>query len=331
MNILKIIVTVFLYTSLFPSCNRNKTEVDPLPSWNEGKNKTDIIDYVNTVTNAKSIHYISIPNRIATFDNDGTLWSEQPLYFQLFFAFDRIKEMAPQHPEWKKIQPYKAILENNLAEFLKEGEEGILKIILKSHTGNRTDAFEKSVKKWLATAKHPTKNVAYTALVYQPMLELISYLQQHHFKTYIVSGGGTEFMRPWVETVYGIPKEQVIGSTIKTTYEYNKGKPIIKRKADIEFVNDKKGKPEAIHKFIGRKPVFAVGNSDGDLEMLRWTASNAKKPFMLYIHHTDETREWAYDRASHIGKFDLGLDEALEKGWKIVDMKDDWKKIYPHE
>ena len=304
---------------------------DPLPSWNEGATKTAIINYIEDVTNTDSKNYIALPDRIATFDNDGNLWSEQPLYFQFFFAIDRVKAMAGDHPEWKNEQPFKAVLENNMNELLKYGEHGLIKIVMATHAGNTTDEFEAIVNEWLSTAKHPTQNRPYTALVYQPMLELINYLQENDFKTFIVSGGGIEFMRPWVEEVYGIPRDQVIGSSIKTKYDYNDGDPVIKRLPEVDFIDDKEGKPEGINKFIGRKPVFASGNSDGDLQMMRWAASNELESFMLYVHHTDSVREWAYDRDSHIGRLDKGLDEANKNDWTIINMKDDWKVIYPFE
>jgi phosphoserine phosphatase len=304
---------------------------DPLPSWNDAATKTSIINYVEDVINVKSENFIPIPDRIATFDNDGNLWSERPVYFQLYFAIDRVKALASDNPQWKNEQPFKAAIENDLNELLKYGERGLIKIIMATHAGNTTDEFEAIVKEWLTTAKHPTKNRPFTDLVYQPMLELIRYLQDNNFKTFIVSGGGIEFMRPWVEEVYGIPRDQVIGSSIKTEYDYNNGNPIIKRLPEIEFIDDKEGKPEGINKFIGRKPVFASGNSDGDLQMMRWAASNKLRSFMLYVHHTDSDREWAYDRDSHIGKLDKGLDEATQNSWTIIDMKNDWKVIYPFE
>jgi len=247
----------------------------------------------------------------------------------LFFAMDRVKALAPEHPEWKTEQPFKAVLDNDMNELMEHGEHGLIKIVMATHAGYTTDEFEAIVKDWLATANHPRFNRPYTDLVYQPMLELIKYLQENDFKTFIVSGGGIEFMRPWVEEAYGIPKDQVIGSSIKTEYDYNNGNPIIKRLPELDFIDDKEGKPEGINRFIGRKPVFASGNSDGDLQMMRWAASNKLKSFMLYVHHTDAEREWAYDRDSHIGRLDKGLDEANEKGWTVVDMKNDWKKIYP--
>jgi len=324
---------LFFLSILFvlPACNQKSTQsddVDPLTSWNDGATKTAILDYVNDVTNAESENFIKISERIATFDNDGNLWSEQPAYFQLFFTIDRVKALASEHPEWKTEQPFKAVLDNDMNELMKHGEHGLIELGMATHAGNTTDEFEAIVKDWLATAKHPRFNRPYTDLVYQPMLELIKYLQENDFKTFIVSGGGIEFMRPWVEEVYGIPKDQVIGSSIKTEYDYNNGNPVIKRLPEFDFINDKEGKPEGINRSIGRKPVFASGNSDGDLQMMRWTASNKLKSFMLYVHHTDAEREWAYDRDSHIGRLDKGLDEANEKGWTVVDMKNDWKKIY---
>ncbi|MEZ5082794.1 MAG: HAD family hydrolase [Bacteroidales bacterium] len=304
---------------------------DPLPSWNNGTTKSAIVDYVNDVTNVTSENFIPVADRIATFDNDGNLWSEQPAYFQLFFAMDRIKAMAADHPEWKTEQPFKAVLENDMKELAKHGEHGLLKLVMVSHAGMTTTEFEAIVKDWLKTAIHPRFDRPYTDLVYQPMLELLQYLRDNDFKTFIVSGGGIEFMRPWIEEVYGIPPDQVVGSSIKTEFDYNNGNPVIRRLAELDFIDDKAGKPVGIHRFIGRKPVFASGNSDGDLQMMQWTASNDFKSFMLYLHHTDAEREWAYDRDSHIGKLDKGLDEALEKGWTVIDMKKDWNKVYPFE
>lgn len=306
-------------------------ELDPLPSWNAEDVKQSIIDFVSISTNENSADFIPVAERIAVFDNDGNLWSEKPVYFQLFFAMDRVKELAPQHPEWETEQPYKAVLEEDMNELMKYGEHGLLQIVMATHAGNTTEEFEEIVKVWLATAKHPRFNRAYTDLVYQPMLELINYLQKNDFKTFIVSGGGIEFMRPWVEEVYGIPRDQVIGSSIKTKFEFLNGKPEIVRLPEIDFIDDKEGKPLGINRFIGRKPVFCSGNSDGDLQMMQWTAAGEGKRFMLYLHHTDSIREWAYDRNSSVGRLDRGLDEATEKGWSIINMKEDWKVIYPFE
>jgi len=305
--------------------------IDPLPSWNDVKSKQNIIDFVNDVTNKNSLNFIPVSDRISTFDNDGNLWSEQPAYFQLFFAIDRVKALAEQHPEWKTTQPYKAILEDDMKTLASFGEHGILEIVMASHVGNTSEEFESIVKEWIATAKHPTKNVGYDKLVYQPMLELLQYLRANSFKTFVVSGGGVDFMRAIVTEVYGIPSEQIIGSTIKTEFDYNNGNPVMRRLAELDFNNDKAGKAININKIIGKKPVFASGNSDGDLQMMQWAASNSYKSFMLYVHHTDEVREWAYDRDSHIGRLDKGLDQALNDGWTVIDMKNDWKVIYPFE
>jgi phosphoglycolate phosphatase-like HAD superfamily hydrolase len=304
---------------------------DPLPSWNKGKTKSAIVDYVEDVTDSKSKNFIPVADRVATFDNDGNLWSEQPAYFQLFFAIDRIKAMAPDHPEWKDEQPYKAVLEGDMKTLAEQGEHGIVQLVMATHAGMTTEQFESDVKEWLATARHPRFDKPYNALVFQPMLELLDYLRANDFKTYIVSGGGIEFMRPWVEEVYGIPRDQVVGSSGKTEFDYNNGNPVIRKLPEIDFIDDKEGKPVGIYRFIGRKPVFASGNSDGDLQMLQYAASNNLKSFMLYVHHTDAKREWAYDRESHIGKLDKGLDEAEKRGWTVIDMKKDWKVIYPFE
>ena len=334
-------ISLFIIIILFASCVQNETKetinniavenLDPLPSWNSGATKSAIINYVNDVTNSESQNFIEIKDRIATFDNDGNLWSEQPAYFQLFFAMDRIKELAADHPEWKNEQPYKSVLEDNMQELLQQGELGLLKLVVASHTGVTTNEFYAIVKEWISKAKHPTKNVSYQKLVYQPMLELLQYLRANNFKTYIVSGGGVDFMRAFVSEIYGIPEEQIIGSRFKTEYDYNNGNPVINRLPELEFNNDKAGKAINIQKIIGKKPVFSSGNSDGDLAMMQYTASNKLKSFMLYVHHTDSVREWAYDRNSHIGRLDNGLDEANEKGWTIIDMKKDWKVIYPFE
>lgn len=335
------ILTMTLFTVTFAckeKVNETSSELvlkgdgitDELPSWNEGSAKKAVMDYVASVTQ-EGENFVPVPERIAVFDNDGNLWSEQPLYFQLFFAIDRVKAMAADHPEWKEEQPFKAILENDMKTFASYGEHGIIEIVMATHAGMTVDEFESIVKEWLSTAKHPRFNRPYTDLVYQPMLELINYLKTNEFKVFIVSGGGIEFMRPWVEDVYGIPKDQVIGSSIKTKYDYNEGNPVIRRLPELNFIDDKEGKPEGINQYIGRKPIFASGNSDGDLQMLRWTESNSYPSFQLYVHHTDSIREWAYDRNSSIGRLDKGWDEAQTKGWTVIDMKNDWKVVYPFE
>ena len=302
---------------------------DPLPSWNEGPAKQSIIQFVDRVTNKAEADYVSPSERIATFDNDGTLWSEQPIYFQLQFAIDRVKQLAPQHPEWKTEQPFKAVLEGDKKTLAKSGMKGLTKLIMATHAGMTPDEFAVIVKDWLNTSRHPRFNRRYSELVYQPMLELLKYLRANGFKTYITSGGGIEFMRVFAEEVYGIPPEQVIGSSIKTKLEIRDGKPVIIRLPEIDFIDDKEGKPIAINKFIGRRPIAAFGNSDGDLQMLQWTTAGQGLRFCLIVHHTDAEREWAYDRESHIGKLDKGFDEAKKHGWTIVDMKNDWTTIYP--
>jgi len=334
--------TFILLMSILTSCNTQvqqkeasdnvqDTNIDPLPSWNEGETKTAIITYVRAVTESNIPDFIPVKHRIATFDNDGNLWSEQPAYFQLFFAIDRVKAMAADHPEWATEQPFKAVLENDMETLAKQGEHGLIELVMATHAGNTTEEFKADVQAWIKTALHPTKKVTYDKLVYQPMLELLHYLRAHDFKTYIVSGGGVDFMRAFVTKIYGIPEEQIIGSRIKTAFVYNDGNPVIKRLPELEFIDDKDGKPLNIQKIIGKKPVFSSGNSDGDLQMMQWAASNTYKSFMLYVHHTDAEREWAYDRASHIGKLDKGLDQALKDGWTVIDMKNDWKVIYPFE
>lgn len=304
-------------------------EVDPLPSWNDGATKSTIIDYVNAVTDSNSADFVEKPNRIAVFDNDGTLWSERPVYFQLYFALDRVKALASEHPEWKDQQPFKAVLENDMNTLLSFGEHGLLELVMATHSGMSTVAFEQIVREWIKTAKHPETGKSFTDMVYQPMLEVLEYLRGNGFKTYIVSGGGIEFMRPWTQEVYGIPAERVIGSTIKTKFELKDDSPQLMRLPEIDFIDDKEGKPVAINKFIGKRPIAAFGNSDGDLQMLQWTEGGDIDELQVYIHHTDSVREWAYDRDSHIGRLNKGLDEAMEKGWLVVDMKNDWLKVYP--
>jgi len=308
-----------------------KTEIakkDPLPSWNDTSPKKEILAYVDVVTDKNNSAFIPVKDRIAVFDNDGNLWSEQPAYFQFFFAMDRVKEMAKDHPKWKNEQPFKAVLEDDMKTLAKGGEEALIKLIMATHTGITTEEFAQDVKNWISTAKHPTKNVTYDKLVFQPMLELLQYLRANDFKTYIVSGGGVDFMRAFVTEIYGIPEEQILGTRLKTEFDYNDGHPVINRLPDVDFVDDKEGKPLNIQKIIGKKPVFSSGNSDGDLAMMQWTASNKYKSFMLYVHHTDAEREWAYDRDSHVGGLDKGLDQALKDGWTVIDMKNDWKVIY---
>jgi phosphoserine phosphatase len=323
-----ILLCVLIYTS---AMGQVTSGADPLPSWNVGAAKENIQAFVSDVTDPRSKYFIPVEERIAVFDNDGTLWSEQPAYFQLFFALDRVKALAPKHPEWKTKQPFKAALEGDLKTVFSGGEHALLELVMASHAGNTTEEFEQIVTEWIGTAKHPRFNRPYTECVFQPMLELLSYLRANGFKTWIVSGGGIEFMRPWVEKVYGIPPEQVIGSSIKTRFEIRDGKPVLVRLPEIDFIDDKGEKPVGIHKFIGRRPIAAFGNSDGDLQMLQWTSAGSGSRFCLYVHHTDVEREWAYDRKSWIGRLDKGLDEAKAKGWTVVDMKKDWKRVFPFD
>jgi len=303
----------------------------PLPSWNDGQARQSVIDFVSRVTKAGSPGFVPPAERIAVFDNDGTLWAEKPMYFQLLFALDRVQALAPEHPEWKTTEPFASLLEGDVEGALAGGKKAILEIVMATHAGITTEEFEKIVKEWISTAKHPTTRRRYTEMVYQPMLEVLAYLRANGFKTYIVSGGGIEFMRPWVEGVYGIPPEQVIGSSIKVEFEMREGTPVLVRQPELDFFDDKEGKPIAIHQRIGRRPIAAFGNSDGDLQMLQWTTAGSGARFALYVHHTDEEREWAYDRDSSVGRFDKGLDEARAKGFTVVDMKRDWKVVYPRE
>ena len=306
-------------------------QADPLPSWNEGAVKQAIIRFVQAVTENGGAQYVRPEARIATFDNDGTLWSEQPNYFQGIFAFDRVKALAPKHPEWKSRQPFKGILENDMKAVAEAGEKGIAEVVAATHSGMTTDEFAQIVKEWLAQAKHPRFNRGYSELVYQPMLELLAYLRANGFKTYIVSGGGVDFMRVFTEEVYGIPPERVVGSVGETHLEMRGGKPVLVKLAKVNHVDDKAGKPVGIQRFIGRRPILAFGNSDGDQQMLQWTAAGDGLRFMGLVRHTDPDREWAYDRQSSIGRLDKALDEAIARRWTVVDMKRDWKKIYPFE
>lgn len=302
---------------------------DPLPSWNDTASKQSIVAFVEKVTQEGSPDFVPAPERIAVFDNDGTLWSEQPMYFQAFFIFDRIKQLAPQHPEWKTKEPFASVLKGDVKSALAGGEHALLEMAMATHAGMTTEEFEIIVRDWIATARHPKTGKLYTEMVFQPMLEVLAYLRAHGFKTFIVSGGGIEFMRPWAERVYGVPPEQVIGSSIKTKFEMREGQPVLARLPELNFVDDGAGKPVGIQMQIGRRPMAAFGNSDGDLQMLQWTAAGKGARFCLYVHHTDAERESAYDRKSRIGRLDKGFDEARAKGWTMVDMKQDWKRVYP--
>ena len=307
------------------------TSTAALPSWNDGAAKQSIMDFVAAVTREGSPGFVPAPQRIATFDNDGTLWVEQPMYTQLAFALDRVKALAPMHPEWKNKQPFKAVLDGDMKTVAESGERGMLELIMVTHAGMTSDEFETIVRDWLAKARHPRFKRPYTDLVYQPMVELLAYLRANGFKTFIVSGGGVEFMRPWTEQVYGVPPEQVVGSSIKTKFEMRRDIPILFRLPEANFVDDKAGKPVGINEFIGRRPIAAFGNSDGDLQMLQWTTKGSGRRFGLIVHHTDAEREYAYDRQSSFGRLDTALDAATANRWTVVSMKDDWKQVFAFE
>jgi phosphoglycolate phosphatase-like HAD superfamily hydrolase len=328
------ITGVFAMTTLAPTVAPSiapaHAQIDPLPSWNEGPAKRSIIDFVARVTAYGSPDFVKPAERIATFDNDGTLWAEQPVYFQLQFAFDRVKALRALHPEWETQPTFKALFEDDPKGLKDAGEHGLLEVMAATHSGMTTEDFNKAAADWLATARHPRFNRPYTELAYQPMLELLDYLRANGFKPFIVSGGGVEFLRVFAERVYGIPPEQVVGSSGVVEFELEAGKkPVLVKVPKIEFIDDGDGKPIGINRFIGRRPIFAFGNSDGDHQMLQWTAAGNGARFMGIVHHTDAEREWAYDRNSHIGKLDKALDEANARGWTVVDMKRDWRTVFP--
>jgi phosphoserine phosphatase len=304
---------------------------DPLPSWQDSACKKAIIGFVQEVTDPKSTSFVPPEDRIAVFDNDGTLWPEQPMYAQLAFVLDRVKALAPQHPQWRTTEPFKSALAGDLKNLAAGGMQALMKLVMVTHADMTTDEFARVVHDWLAVAKHPRFNRPYTEMVYQPMLELLKYLRSNGFKTFIVSGGGVEFLRTFAEKVYGIPPEQVIGSTIATKFEIRDGKPVLVRLPKIDFIDDKAGKPVGINKFIGRRPIFAFGNSDGDLQMLQWTAAGDGPRFLGLVHHTDARREYAYDRESHFGRLDQALAEAKTRGWCVMDMKTDWQRVFAFE
>ena len=303
-------------------------QADALPSWNDGPAKKAITDFVARVTREGGPDFVPEPQRIATFDNDGTLWCELPMYVQLAFALDWVKALSNQHPEWKDKQPFKAVLDNDIAALGQSGEKGLVELVMATHAGMSTGEFETIASDWIKTARHPKFKRPYTDLVYQPMLELLAYLRTSGFKTFIVSGGGIEFMRPWSERIYGIPPEQVVGSSIKTKYEIRNGVPVLIRLPEINFIDDKAGKPVGINTYIGRRPIAAFGNSDGDFQMLQWATAGDGARLGMIVHHNDAAREYAYDRKSHFGKLDKGLDEAPKYGWTLISMKDDWKRIF---
>lgn len=304
---------------------------DPLPSWNDGAAKQSILRFVAAVTRDGSPDFVPAPRRIATFDNDGTLWPEQPIYVQFAFAIDRVKALAPLHPDWKEKQPFKAVLDGDMQALAASGERGLMEMLVATHAGMTTGEFEHIVENWLSAARHPKFGRAYTELVYQPMIELLGYLRANGFKTFIVSGGGVEFMRPWTERVYGVPPEQVIGSTIKTRFQMRGDIPMLFRLPEINFIDDGAGKPVGINERIGRRPIAAFGNSDGDLQMLQWTTKAAGRRLGVIVHHTDAGREYAYDRQVHMGKLDKALDAAALNKWTVVDMKQDWKRVFSFE
>ncbi len=304
---------------------------DPLPSWNDTAPKKAILDFVARTTTAGGLDFVPVEQRIAVFDNDGTLWTEQPAYFQLFFALDRVKVLAPRHPDWKDREPFKSALAGDMAGLAATGEKGLLEIVAATHAGMTTEEFAGIVSEWMETARHPRFARPYDQLVFQPMLELLTFLRANRFKTFIVSGGGIEFMRPWTEKVYGIPPEQVVGSSGVVKFELRDGKPVLVKEPKVEFIDDGPGKPVGINRFIGRRPVFAFGNSDGDLQMLQYTAGGDGLRFMGLVHHTDAEREYAYDRQSAFGRLDKALEEARQRQWTVVDMKADWNVIYPFE
>jgi phosphoserine phosphatase len=302
---------------------------DPLPSWNDGAPKKAIMDFVGRVTKDGGADFVPVEERIATFDNDGTLWNEQPMYVELAFTLQEVAKMAPNHPEWQTAQPFAAVLHHDMKAMAASGDEGMMKLFLATHSGMTEEQFEQTVSEWLAASQHPKFKRPYTECVYQPMLELLAYLRANGFKTYIVSGGEQGFMRPLTEKLYGVPPEQVIGTQFKSQYVMKTDAPVIERMAGVLSIDDGPGKPENIQRFIGRKPIAAFGNSDGDIQMLEWTGSNAKPNLELLVHHTDAGREYAYDRQSSMGKLDKGLTEAAEKHWVVVDMKADWKVVFP--
>jgi phosphoserine phosphatase len=313
------------------SVPRVSAQTDPLRSWNDGAAKKAIVAFVARVTEEGSAEFVPEAERIATFDNDGTLLCEQPFYFQGLFVIDRVRVLAPQHPEWKEKQPFKAVLEGNWTMLARGGSQSVGELTAATHGGMTTEEFDKTVKQWLETARHPRFKQAYSELVYQPMLELLSWLRARGFKTYISSGSGVEFLRTFSEKAYGIPPEQVIGSSVRTKYEIRDGRPVLMRLPEIESVNNDVEKPVGIQRHIGRRPILAFGNSDGDFQMLEWTTTGSGPRMALYLHHDDEEREWAYDRKSPVGKLDRGLDEAPRRGWTVVSMKDDFRVVFPFE
>lgn len=335
----KLFSILFLYLFVF-ACNQKQIETishdnlsnqDPLPSWNDGPVKQAIFDFLEKTTKEGSHEFISEEDRIAVFDNDGTLWSEQPMYFQLAYAIDFVKAEAPNHPEWEGKEPFESLLEGNMGKLMAGGEKALLQLVMASHAGMDTDEFTKSIEEWLSNSTHPKTGKPYQQMIFQPMVELLELLRSKGYQTFIVSGGGIDFMRVWAEKAYGIPPYQIVGSSIKAKYEVENGKPKIAKLPELNFIDDKEGKPVGIHQHIGKRPVFAAGNSDGDYQMLEYTTTGPGLRFGMIIHHTDSIREYQYDRGSSIGKLEKGLDDAAKFNWLIVDMKNDWNKIFAFE
>ena len=324
-------VAATIVVLLGPTLKQVQAQTDPLPSWKDGATKNSITDFVARVTTPGTGDFVPPAERIATFDNDGTLWVEQPMYTQMAFILDRVRAMAPSYPEWKDTQPFKAVLEDDMKTIADSGERGLLELGVVTHAGMTSEEFQKIVTDWLATARHPRFKRPYTELSYQPMIELLAYLRANAFKTFIVSGGGVEFMRPWTERVYGVPPEQVVGSSIKTKFQMSDGRPELFRLPEVNFVDDGPGKPVGINEYVGRRPIVAFGNSDGDLEMLQWTTLSGGARLGGLIHHTDAEREYAYDRNTSFGRLDKALDIAAMNHWVVVDMKNDWKRIFAFE
>jgi phosphoglycolate phosphatase-like HAD superfamily hydrolase len=323
-----LLIAVAVLASTYPLLGQDAS-ADPLPSWKDNSTKKRIVEFIEATTRPDSPQLVRIADRIAVFDNDGTLWAEQPVYFQAIFAVDRIRALAPRNPEWHSQEPFASVIQDGLKSLARTDEAGVIQLLAATHAGMTTEEFDETVRQWIATARHPETGRPYTEMIYQPMLELLEYLRENGYKTYIVSGGGVEFMRAWVEEVYGIPPEQVIGSSAKFEFEIRDSKPVLVKQAEIHHINDHAGKPMGIHRHIGRRPVIAFGNSDGDLQMLQWTAAGRRDRLGALIHHTDDEREYAYDRDSHIGRLDKALDVAEESGWLVVDMKRDWKVVFP--
>jgi phosphoglycolate phosphatase-like HAD superfamily hydrolase len=327
MHALKYFVVVTSLSLVY--AGEGRAQGDPLPSWNDTAPKKAIVAFVEKVTKEGGPDFVLAPERIATFDNDGTLWGEKPLPVQLVFALDRVKAMAPQHPEWKRKEPFASLLKGDMNGVMASGQQGLLEIVAATHTGMTTDEFTQEVKDWIATAKDPKTGRLYSEMVYQPMLELLDYLRANGFKPFIVSGGGVEFMRAWAAKAYGIPPEQVVGSAGKMKFEMRDGKPVLVKLPTLDFIDDKDGKPVGIQSRIGRRPIASFGNSDGDQQMLEWTMAGSGARFALYVHHDDAAWEFAYDRTDKLAALNKGWDEAIAKGWTVVSMKDDWKVIFP--